>query len=85
MSAGGGSHAGSLKSWVAVSIILIGFIVGGVGLTMGPNWIVVGVGAGLCVIGGILALAVDIFSDVILAVPPEPQPQAQVQAANQAG
>lgn len=32
-----GSHAGRPKSWVAVSIIFIGFVIGGVGIVMGPT------------------------------------------------
>lgn len=60
-----GSHAGRPKSWVAVAIIFVGFVVGAVGITLGPNWVVVGVGAAMIVIGGIFALAVDIMSDVV--------------------
>ncbi|MCT9928857.1 hypothetical protein N5079_01345 [Planotetraspora sp. A-T 1434] len=66
-----GSHGGSAKSWLAVTTILIGFVVGGVALTAGPNWFVFWVGAGICAVGGILALAFDIFSDVIVDAPRE--------------
>ncbi len=66
-----GSHAGSAKSWLAVSIILIGFTIGGVALTLGPNWLFVWIGAGVCAVGGLLALAFDIFSDVIVDAPRE--------------
>ncbi|MFO7253344.1 MAG: HGxxPAAW family protein [Actinomycetes bacterium] len=61
-----GSHAGRPGSWLAVIMILIGFTVGGVGLCLGPSWILIGVGIGLMVIGGVIAMAVDIFSDVIV-------------------
>ncbi|MEV4673744.1 MULTISPECIES: HGxxPAAW family protein [Actinomadura] len=64
-----GSHAGRPKSWVAVAIIFVGFVVGGVGITMGPDWIVFGVGAAITVVGGIVALAVDIMTDVIVDDP----------------
>src|SRR5690606_41329231 len=57
-----GSHAGRRGSWLAVIMILIGFTVGGVGLCLGPSWILIGVGIGLMVIGGVIAMAVDIFS-----------------------
>ncbi|GAA4225698.1 hypothetical protein GCM10022254_08180 [Actinomadura meridiana] len=60
-----GSHAGRPKSWVAVSIIFAGFVVGGVGIVSGPEWVVFGAGAALAVIGGIIALAVDIMTDVV--------------------
>ncbi|GLZ12862.1 hypothetical protein Acsp04_30970 [Actinomadura sp. NBRC 104425] len=61
-----GSHAGRPKSWAAVAVIFIGFIVGGVALAMGPNWPVFLVGAGIVVLGGIIAFAVDIMSDVVV-------------------
>lgn len=64
-----GSHAGRPKSWVAVAIIFIGFVIGGVGIVTGPNWAVFGVGAAMAVIGGIVALAVDIMADVIVDEP----------------
>ncbi|MGP4025497.1 HGxxPAAW family protein [Actinomadura sp. 3N407] len=64
-----GSHAGRPKSWVAVTIIFIGFVVGGVGIVMGPDWIVFGVGAALVAIGGVFALAVDIMTDVVVDEP----------------
>ncbi|MEU8341410.1 hypothetical protein SAMN05443665_102283 [Actinomadura meyerae] len=64
-----GSHAGRPKSWVAVAIIFVGFVVGGVGITMGPDWVVFGVGAAITVLGGIVALAVDIMTDVIVDDP----------------
>ncbi|TDE33588.1 HGxxPAAW family protein [Actinomadura sp. 6K520] len=64
-----GSHAGRPKSWVAVSIIFIGFIIGGVGIVMGPDWIVFGIGAAVTVLGGIIALAVDIMTDVVVDEP----------------
>ncbi|MFI0481083.1 HGxxPAAW family protein [Actinomadura sp. 9N215] len=64
-----GSHAGRPKSWVAVTIIFVGFIVGGVGLVMGPDWIVFGAGVAVTVIGGIVALAVDIMTDVVVDEP----------------
>ncbi|GAA0560003.1 HGxxPAAW family protein [Actinomadura livida] len=64
-----GSHAGRPKSWVAVSIIFIGFVIGGVGIVMGPDWIVFGIGAAVTVIGGIIAMAVDIMTDVVVDEP----------------
>jgi hypothetical protein len=50
-------------SWVAVSIIMAGFLVGGLGLIFGPTWWVFWVGAGAAVIGGLLALGTRIFDD----------------------
>jgi hypothetical protein len=64
-----GSHGGSAKSWLAVTIILLGFTVGGVALTVGPNWLLFWAGVGICAIGGLLALVFDIFSDVVIDAP----------------
>lgn len=60
------SHGGRPKSWVTVAIMLAGFIVGGAGLTMGPSWVVFWVGAAMVAGGGLLALAFDIMTDVIV-------------------
>jgi len=50
-------------SWVAVSLIMAGFAVGGLALVRGPAWAVFWVGVGIVVIGGLLALTTDIFED----------------------
>lgn len=61
-----GSHAGRARSWLAVTVMLLGFVIGGVGLTLGPNWFLFWGGAAVIVLGGILAMVFDIFSDVIV-------------------
>jgi len=48
---------------VAVSIIIIGFIVGGAAMIPHPTWWLIWVGAGIVVIGGIIATATRIFDD----------------------
>jgi len=58
-----------------VIVILLGFTVGGVGLCLGPNWMLVWIGAGVVALGGVIALAVDIFSDVIIDAPRVPLDQ----------
>jgi hypothetical protein len=50
-------------SWVAVSIIMVGFLVGGLALVFGPTWWLFWVGLGLAAVGGLLALATNIFED----------------------
>jgi fatty acid desaturase len=57
------THHGRRVSWVAVSLIMAGFLVGGLGLILGPAWWLFWVGVGLSVVGGLLALATDIFAD----------------------
>jgi hypothetical protein len=54
---------GRAVSWVAVSIIVAGFVVGGLGLVIGPTWVAFWVGVGLVVVGGLLALATNISDD----------------------
>lgn len=63
-----GSHGGRASSWLAVTVMFAGFCVGGVGLTM-ANWLIVWIGVGIIVIGGVLALVFDIFSDVVIDAP----------------
>ncbi|WP_202638411.1 HGxxPAAW family protein [Bailinhaonella thermotolerans] len=65
----GKGHGGRPISWISVGIIMIGFAVGGVALCLGPNWLVFWIGVGICAVGGIIALATDIFSDVIVDEP----------------
>ncbi|WP_405144897.1 hypothetical protein OG589_43880 [Sphaerisporangium sp. NBC_01403] len=65
----GQSHAGRPTSWLAVTVILLGFTIGGIALVMGPNWFLFWTGAGVIAVGGVLALVFDIFSDVIEDAP----------------
>jgi hypothetical protein len=58
------AHAhGRPVSWVAVIIIVAGFVVGGLAMVFGPTWWLVYVGGAIVVVGGILALATGIFND----------------------
>ncbi len=50
-------------SWVAVAIIVAGFIAGGLGLVLGPVWWLFWLGAGMVAVGGLLALSINIFED----------------------
>jgi hypothetical protein len=54
---------GRTVSWVAVSIIMAGFLAGGLGLVLGPSWWLFWAGAALVVVGGLLALGTHIFED----------------------
>jgi hypothetical protein len=64
-----GSHAGRPSSWVAVTIIFIGFVLGGVALTIGPNWILFYAGVAVIVVGFVVSAAVHLFSDVVVDAP----------------
>jgi hypothetical protein len=57
------AHHGRPASWVAVSIIIIGFCVGGIALPIGPTWWLFWVGVAIVVIGGIMAMAAHILDD----------------------
>jgi ABC-type transport system involved in cytochrome c biogenesis permease subunit len=50
-------------SWIAVGVIILGFMVGGVGLVAGPMWWLFWVGVAITVGGGIFAWAIDIMED----------------------
>jgi hypothetical protein len=50
-------------SWVAVSIIMVGFLVGGLALVFGPTWWLFWVSLGLAAVGGLMSLAINIFED----------------------
>ena len=57
------AHHGRPASWVAVSVIIVGFIVGGVALVPSPKWWLFWTGAGIVVIGCIMAGAAHILDD----------------------
>ncbi len=57
------SFHGRTVSWVAVSVIMIGFLVGGLALVFGPTWWLFWVGLGLAAVGGLMALSTGIFDD----------------------
>ena len=50
-------------SWVAVSIIMVGFVIGGLALIFGPTWWLFWVSVGVVVVGGLIALSTNIFED----------------------
>jgi hypothetical protein len=57
------AHHGRPASWVAVSIIIVGFTVGGVAMVPHPKWWLFWTGTGIVVIGAILATTTRIFDD----------------------
>jgi hypothetical protein len=60
------SHGGRASSWLAVSVMWIGFIVGGVAFVPHLRWWLFWIGVGIVAVGGIIAAAVRIFDDVIM-------------------
>ena len=56
-------HHGRPASWVAVTVIIIGFVIGGIALPVGPNWVLFWVGVAIVVVGGIMGAATRIMDD----------------------
>ena len=53
-------------SWVAVTLVMAGFVVGGLALIFGhggPTWWVFWVGIAVAAVGGLMALSTGIFDD----------------------
>ncbi|HXL16138.1 MAG TPA: HGxxPAAW family protein [Streptosporangiaceae bacterium] len=57
------AHHGRPASWVAVSVIIAGFVVGGIAMVIGPSWWLFWTGAAIVVIGGIIAMSSRILDD----------------------
>jgi hypothetical protein len=56
-------HHGRPASWWAVSVIIVGFVVGGVAMVPEPKWWLFWIGAGIVVVGAIMATTAHIFDD----------------------
>ena len=57
------SYHGRAVSWVAVSLIMLAFLVGGLALMFGPVWWLFWVSLGVAALGGLVALGTNIFED----------------------
>lgn len=60
---------GRTRSWIGVGVIVAGFAIGGVALTLGPTWVLFWAGAGIVVVGGLVALFSNVLADVVLDEP----------------
>ena len=56
-------YHGRPVSWVAVTVIVVGFIIGGIALPIGPNWVLFWIGAAIVVVGCIFAASIRIMDD----------------------
>ena len=56
-------YHGRRVSWVAVTLIIVGFIIGGIALPIGPSWVLFWVGAAIVVVGCIFAASIRIMDD----------------------
>jgi hypothetical protein len=59
-----GSARGRPMSWVVVALVILGFLVGGLGLMAGPSWWLFWTGAGLVLVGIVVGWATGIMEDV---------------------
>jgi hypothetical protein len=57
------AHHGRPASWVCTALVIVGFVIGGVGMVPHPHWVVIWIGAAVVVVGGIWGAAVRIFDD----------------------
>lgn len=60
------SYHGRRVSWTAVSIMMVGFLIGGLAMVFGhggPLWWLFWVGAGVAVLGLLISLATNTFED----------------------
>jgi hypothetical protein len=54
---------GRTVSWVAVSIIMVAFLIGGLALCIGPTWWLFWTALGLAAVGLLIAMSIGIFDD----------------------
>jgi hypothetical protein len=57
------SYHGRPVSWVAVSLIMVAFLVGGLALVLGPVWWLFWASLGLAVVGLLMCAGIGIFND----------------------
>ena len=56
-------YHGRPVSWVAVTLIIVGFVLGGIALPIGPSWVLFWVGAAIVVVGSIFAASIRVMDD----------------------
>jgi hypothetical protein len=56
-------HHGKPLSWVAVSVIVVGFVIGGIAMVPHPTWWAFWLGAGIVIVGCIMTLFAKTFDD----------------------
>jgi len=49
-------HGGSPAAWTGSAVCALGFVIITIGIFMGPNWVVIGVGGAVVVLGIIATL-----------------------------
>jgi len=54
---------GRAVSWVAATLIVVAFVTGGLALVFGPTWWAFWASLALAAVGGLLAIATNMFED----------------------
>lgn len=72
------NHGNTPAAWTAVTVVLLGFLVGSVGLMIG-NWPTFWVGVALVPVGGLLGLVMGKMSSGGSRVHPEPHSASAVE------
>ena len=49
-------NSGRPISWVGTSVVIIGFVIGGIAMVPGPNWVIFWIGAAVAIIGCLILL-----------------------------
>lgn len=57
------AYHGRKVSWVAVTLIMIAFLIGGLALVFGPTWWLFWASLGVAAVGALLAMTTGIFDD----------------------
>ena len=52
-------HGQTAAMWTAVVIELVGFLLGGIAVLLGPNWPLFAIAAGICIVGVIVGVAMQ--------------------------
>jgi hypothetical protein len=55
-------NSGSPMSWVAVAVIVVGFVVGGIAMVPHPTWWAFWLGAGIALVGCVMTLFAKTFT-----------------------
>lgn len=56
-------NPGKPMSWVAIAVIVVGFLVGGIALVPHPTWWAFWLGAGIAAVGCVMVLFTNTFRD----------------------
>ena len=56
-------NSGQPMSWAGVTIIVIGFVIGGIAMVPAPHWVIFWIGTGVAIVGCLTLLFTKTFSE----------------------